>query len=178
MSPRKWVFLIILVASMCSFAIFWLAQVIGSNDEKERLTRPSIAENCDSKTDSKIYEGGHGWDCNKPLTKVTNHESAQNHDKPSLAALKKEMETLGYDEIIDELFRLKSRIYETDLIERLNREQLSIREQDDAKEIFDRITVLGIEKVERKLANMAVDLEKVVTQREKRLEEIRAVLSN
>lgn len=96
----------------------------------------------------------------------------------NLEKLTIDIKTLSDNRISQELERLKTEIYETDLINRLNQGQLTEHEQDRAQAIFDRMVILGITKTERQLAAFQPELERVIAEQQARIKRARMILAD
>lgn len=102
----------------------------------------------------------------------------RNQDQEQIQGVQKEIETLSEHEIVEEIDRLKTQIYDRDLISQLNEGRLSVSEQNKAGEIFNRLALLGFEKAERTLAKLIPDMESDLAQQKKHLEKIKSVLTD
>jgi len=112
---------------------------------------------------------------NKADKKIEAKDSSEEKNNSFLARV--ETGSLSDQEVIDELEKLKTYVYESDLIDRLNRGLSSKEEQKNAQRIFERIILLGAVKAERKLAQLTPELEKAIAKQEEKLAHIKDVLN-
>lgn len=96
----------------------------------------------------------------------------------NLKQLGRDLKILSDSEIEREFERLKSEIYEKDLINLLNQGALTEHEQDKAQATFERLVMLGITKTERQLAALQPELEKVTTEHKARIKSARLILAD
>jgi hypothetical protein len=111
--------------------------------------------------------------------KESNHVTLKQHDKTEkINALKKELQIYTETEIINEISSIKSKLYELDLIDRLNRDVVTERERDDANDILVRLALLGLEKAQRDLDTMRPKLESALKKHKENIAEIKELLKD
>lgn len=100
---------------------------------------------------------------------------SRDNDELRITDMQDEIRSLNDRKLAQELEEVKSHIY-NDLIDRLNRQQVSADEQIDAKHMLERLALLEVEKAARRLADAVPELEQALKKRHDELAEARAML--
>lgn len=178
MTFRKKVYLIISITGTLMITVFCLVQAIDSVVTVNHLVKSSMQNSYDL---TKTIEG------QLPATvdalkqdklSMENAAPADTQGQLGLETMKGNLASLSDDEIAEQLTTLKTKIYESDLINRLNAGLLNESEQADAQVVLDTITVLGIEKAERNLAKLVPELEHAIKQHEQGLKKAKSALAD
>lgn len=151
---------IALLGALCAVYFTNMAMLFASNKHivaKGYVAPRDVQEDIELQVTDKQDHIDQRRECNHaPQTEVLPAKDSEEE----LAMIQSELARLSHDDMMRQSAELKEEIYRENLIERMNRNEVSDSERHKAQDIILRVVLLGVEKAHRELKELTPTLEK------------------